>query len=311
MEKKHEEAEAFLDSIFSKIDKSDDVHETMEELVCGLKDFRISMDNTEWQYFSQKCIEHPLREIVHQDPFSSRAFSKPRGYPGDAVLIDFIYRDDSVSKTVGDASKVGKNIYKYTSSAPAPCAVRERRNLIARIIDEIADSVRSPDILSIASGHLNEANYVEALKSNRIGRYVAFDQDPKSLQFVEKRFGDCDNINCIHGTIKQLIKNELQLGKFDLVYALGLFDYLPHLVGTIITDAMFGMLKPGGRILIGNFVPDIKDVGYMETYMGWKLIYRDATEMEKLAANVNDSISRKCVFIEENRKIAFLEIFKT
>lgn len=40
---------------------------------------------------AQRCLSHFLRGLLHQDPFTYRAFSKPRGYAGDAVMTDYIY----------------------------------------------------------------------------------------------------------------------------------------------------------------------------------------------------------------------------
>ena len=43
------------------------------------------------------------------------------------------------------------------------------------------------------------------------------------------------------------------------------------------------MLRTTGRLLIGNFTPSAKDVGYMEVYMGWYLLYRDDRDIRHLA----------------------------
>ena len=45
----------------------------------------------EWPAYGCECLSYPLRELLHQDPFTYRAFSKPRGYAGDAVTMDYIY----------------------------------------------------------------------------------------------------------------------------------------------------------------------------------------------------------------------------
>ena len=43
-----------------------------------------------WTDYARRCLEHPIRQLLHQDPFTRRAFSKPRGYAGDAVMMDYI-----------------------------------------------------------------------------------------------------------------------------------------------------------------------------------------------------------------------------
>ena len=41
--------------------------------------------------YAGACLNHPIRDLLHQDPFTYRAFAKPRGYAGDAVMMDYIY----------------------------------------------------------------------------------------------------------------------------------------------------------------------------------------------------------------------------
>src|SRR3954468_18697149 len=38
------------------------------------------------------CKSHPMAKFVLEDPYSRRAHDKPRGYAGDAVMLDYIYR---------------------------------------------------------------------------------------------------------------------------------------------------------------------------------------------------------------------------
>ena len=41
------------------------------------------------------------------------------------------------------------------------------------------------------------------------------------------------------------------------------------------------MLKENGRLLIANFMPSNPDMGYMEAFMGWELLYRTREEFEQ------------------------------
>lgn len=71
------------------------------------------------------------------------------------------------------------------------------------------------------------------------------------------------------------------------------------------------MLHPGGQLHVANFLPHRKDVGYMETYLDWHLIYRTVAELEAVATQLPaEAIADQHTFIEEHRTIAFLEINK-
>jgi len=47
--------------------------------------------------FKSACQDHPIAKIILEDPYVRRAFDKPRGYAGDAVMLDFIYKPGQVN----------------------------------------------------------------------------------------------------------------------------------------------------------------------------------------------------------------------
>lgn len=49
---------------------------------------------------------------------------------------------------------------------------------------------------------------------------------------------------------------------------------------------MFDAVRPGGTLLIANFLPNIPDLGYMESLMDWHLIYRTDEEMRALTTDI-------------------------
>ena len=67
------------------------IDEGMAELLPALQARRLELSDRAWDEFARLCLEHPLRQLLHEDPFTYRAFAKPRGYAGDAPLLDFIY----------------------------------------------------------------------------------------------------------------------------------------------------------------------------------------------------------------------------
>jgi len=73
--------------------------------------------------------------------------------------------------------------------------------------------------------------------------------------------------------------------------------------------ARFGHRRPRGRLLVANFLPGVFDLGYMESYMAWPLIYRDRQEMLQLSLEIPQAEIRDIrLFAEDNQNIIFLEV---
>ena len=101
------------------------------------------------------------------------------------------------------------------------------------------------------------------------------------------------------------------LGKFDLIYCTGLYDYLQMPSAQRLTASLFRSLRPRGKLLIANFLPGILDVGFMEAYMAWKLIFRKRQEMLEIAEEIPlAEIHDIRIFAEENQNIIFLKVTK-
>jgi SAM-dependent methyltransferase len=245
--------------------------------------------------------------VVHQDPFTYHAYSKPRGYPGDAALLDLIYGYEE-SWPSPSASHLGRLLFNCTVISPASEGVRARRGFVADLLDRLAEERAKPHVLSVAAGHLREANLSAAVRRRRLGRFVALDNDSLSLAEVQRSYGWL-GVETVHASIRRLLTNHLQLGQFDLVYSTGLFDYLRQSTGRRLVANLFGMVRPGGRLMIANFLPDIRDVGYMEVYADWQLIYRTRQEMMDLTMEVPQAeIGEITVSAGENQNILFLQM---
>jgi hypothetical protein len=285
------------------------IDEGMNELLPALQARRLELNDRAWGEFARLCLDHPLRQLLHEDPFTYRAFSKPRGYAGDAQLLDFIYGQEE-GWPAPEASAMGKDIFAWTTQSSACEAVRARRGVIADLVDQIVDEVPHPHILSLAAGHLREALLCAAIKRRKFGRYVALDSDRDSLTEVERAYGR-HGVEPVAATVRQLLTHRVDLGPFDFVYSTGLFDYLPLAAARRLTWAMFQMLRPRGRLLVANFLPGILDVGYMESFMDWKLIYRSRGDMIQLADEIPQQQIRDIrIVAEENQNIIFLLVTK-
>ncbi|KQV79241.1 class I SAM-dependent methyltransferase [Rhizobium sp. Root1220] len=280
-------------------------------LAGSLHELRGRCHPTVWDQIVPIAQSHPVARYLLQDPLTRWSFEKPRGYSGDAHLLDFIYGRHEVADAIASSSELGRAIYDYTANASSSVAVRERRDILARRVDEIASAEASPiEVLALASGHLREANLSKALGAKELGRWVALDQDPLSVGLVARDFTGTA-VEAMNGSVKSLLAGRHTLGTFDFVYAAGLYDYLPAAVAVRLARKCVGMLKPGGKFLFANFSLETDVDGYMETFMNWALLLRSEEDMRSVAnesvAGVDASVS---VWSGANRSIVYCEIEK-
>lgn len=277
-----------------------------------LAGLRASMDCQAWETFArQEVLRHPIKEIMHLCPMTRRSFLKPRGYAGDAVMLDHIYGLGEAKFAPHPATLEGQ-IYFATMNSASVRAVRFRRAILAKLIDETACKIEDgrAKILSIAAGHLREAELSQEVMGNCVGELIAFDQDAESLKVINRDYSG-HNIRTVQGSVRQLIGGKARFSGCDLVYAAGLFDYLEQPVAKRLVENMFHMVKPGGKIMVANFTHGIPDAGYMESFMDWWLINRSREEVAELFSGVQENIGELEIFCDPEQNIIFAIADKT
>ncbi|TGR29218.1 class I SAM-dependent methyltransferase [Mesorhizobium sp. M00.F.Ca.ET.151.01.1.1] len=280
--------------------------EIVRRLLSLLNALRAKVHPDVWQALIPLVQNHPLQKYFLEDPLTHWSFTKPRGYSGDAQLLDYIYCDPHVAESVASASEIGKALYSHTQNVPSCVAARERRDLLTRYVDETAaKNGPETEVLAIAAGHLREANRSTALAEGRLKRWVALDQDPQSVGLIARDFQGTA-VEAIDGSVRTVLTRSQKLGKFDLIYASGLYDYLQHNVAVKLTKTCLQMLKPNGTFLFANYAEGTPDAGYRETFMDWVLLLRSEVDMWNI---INASVDRNTVeaqvYFGENRNVLY------
>ena len=253
------------------------------------------------------CKSHPIHQMLLQDPYTARAYLKPRGYAGDAEMLDYVYSGLAPNNT----TSIGKAVFQGTVGGPNGRSVVNRRDMLAERIDQIAELTSRPRILSLACGHLRESNLSKAVVAGTVEEYIGVDQDSKSLD-VAKRESSADCIKFINASVMDVVRGRIEFEGFDFAYAAGLFDYLPDELATRLLSKLFSTLNPGGWLLIGNFTPDNHGRGYMECFMDWRLLCRDETGLDALRDSIPPSeLSAHRIFRDPDRNVVYLEMQRT
>lgn len=250
-------------------------------LSAGLRVARSCLTPAAWQAYCEQLRAHPLGAMLREDPITARCAARPRGYAGDAVMLDLIYREPLLAQALAATTARGRVVHAMVDAAPTTAALRERRDLLAQWVDAAAAAAPAPTVLAVAAGHLREADISQAFAAGNIGRWVALDQDAESCDEIASRLGD--RIEIVRHSITAILKGQFALKGIDLAYAAGLYDYLPQSLATRLTRRMVAMLRPGGRFYFANYAAGIWDAGYMESAMDWALVLRSPAEMAVIA----------------------------
>jgi extracellular factor (EF) 3-hydroxypalmitic acid methyl ester biosynthesis protein len=265
----------------------------------------------DWAAVIKLLRETELFKLSQLCPFTSHSFKKPRGYPGDALLLDWIYQDYRLQNKPAFRS-LNSSIYTTISNVPAAVAVRWRKQHLATLIDDVANQTTNASVLAVACGHLREAESSTALQRGLIKELIALDQDTQSLSEVELRY-TAQGMAVIptHASIRDVITGKYKLAQYDLIYSAGLYDYLDDKVAKKLSATLFEALKPGGRLVLTNFLKDTHDIGWGEAMMDWFLIYRDQADIEAFADDIpKDQIARLHNYQCPTRSIGYVSIRK-
>jgi extracellular factor (EF) 3-hydroxypalmitic acid methyl ester biosynthesis protein len=218
------------------------------------------------------------RFFLSLDPYTRWGLVKPRGYPGDATLMDFAYAHPSIQEHLAVTGSVGLQIYAETSAAQQSQSARERIEFVRGELSERSQG--GPfSVASLAAGHARELEGLEAGVASRITSFSAIDNDPESLRAAQTSAAGIP----FTAARRNVIKHEFaDLPSTDLVYSLGLFDYLADEVAEAVLEKMLRLTARGGRCIVANLASDAANLGYCEAIMDWWMIARTSEQMTRL-----------------------------
>ena len=241
----------FLDDILDKLTHGK-VDTGLIELGEKLHELYSSTSSSEWDHLlKHELLTHPIKDILMQDPLTAHAFNRPRGYAGDAELLDMIYFPDKTDMT--NVTPLGRKVFNYTVRTTVCRTLKKRVKLVSRYLDNMAEHRKDARVLSVASGHCREAESSTAIRENRLAELVALDSDKSCQDYVQREYKDY-RINPAHLSVADLIKGRSNLGQFDLIYSAGLYDYLGKRFAQKLTAQLYKMLAPEGKLVLINVI---------------------------------------------------------
>ena len=240
----------------------------------------------------QEYFRERIRPYFSQSWFMHRGLTKPRGYPGDYAMLEGIYNEETKSEGFGKALDL------YFLQSTLARAVRGRKDKCREIIEAYVphDSNGSYRILDIASGPCRE------LHSNGLPpfEFVGMDYDEESLDYARNAVFSSGfkkyNITFVKQNVLRLTsgqRNVESFGKFDLIYSVGLYDYLPDKVLLRVLQGSAAMLKENGRYVVAFKDCERYDKNEYQWHVDWFFFPRTEEECSKIVTDSGLRIVKK------------------
>lgn len=215
-----------------------------------------------------------------------RWYSKPRGYAGDYLTIEMIYQN-----TPKGTGRLGKLLDRCFLNVAPSMAVQNRRALLEDEVNNVLKEKKEGEvtrITSMASGPAREL--FDVLSKSNGGRNIEatlIDMDADALRFVEDNAREAkflDRITLVNENLFVLAigRKEFQVEPQDLVYSIGLIDYFTDKYTLKLIDFAHSLLRPGGKLILGNFHPRNGAKAFMDYVLDWRLIHRTEDDMNRL-----------------------------
>lgn len=296
--------------IFAKLD---DYFAKSWEIV---RDFERDKYIVHQNYIYQKLS--PLLEIAE---VNRHIYRKPLGYPGDYIMMNYIYDYNGNHNYLGD-SAYEKLVNHYTCNIPISCSNIKRKEFLKEKILETSRNKNNAKILSVASGPVREL--IELLKEARITKplkFICLDFEKRALDYVHSEMNKIDekkrrflSIEYICRDITSIIRDRAlkeNLRGQDLIYAFGIFDYLSERMASRLTKELYQLLGKAGRLIICNAsLENNSHRAYYELLGEWNMVHRTKEQMLSWTKEISDIAEVNFELPSDSTNYLFLNIKK-
>ena len=249
----------------------------LEELLSDRKNMQKVKEN----------FRHLIGTWAYKSVIMKRAFEKPRGYPGDYRMLEIVYDNKPISKNIG--------VYfdNYFLKNPYAIAVRIRKDRLREMLINFLNETKlsKASILNIACGPCREIKeLLPDLKTQNTIVFACLDWDEEALKFSQDSLMPLKPKNVEFKFIKEDIMNIIKnanvvqsLGKQNLIYSIGLIDYLPDIALQKLIFILYQLLQKDGKLILTHknrektFPPIPPD-----WFCDWKFVSRNKEEVIKL-----------------------------
>jgi extracellular factor (EF) 3-hydroxypalmitic acid methyl ester biosynthesis protein len=245
--------------------------------------------------------------------FMHRARTWPQGYPGDYEIIEKAYNNEPLSDGLGQLFD------QYFLSTTLANGIRYRRALMREILAEEMRQKPAARILNVGCGPCREIVELAPVILETGARFTCVDFDTEALVYSAGRILECglqEHVAFRQYNALRMINAERNIREFghcDVIYTIGLLDYLTDDVLVRMIRSLYDTLRAGG-VLVAVFKDcdryDTTDYHWLVNWSGflqrtrhdsWRLV--ETAGIPQDAVNIQRSQDDVMIFYRIQRPV--------
>lgn len=225
----------------------------VEDVLVACKDFEEGVRDRDIIRDARIRFHQKTNHILSKSYCLNRARIWPQGYQGDYKTLEGIYRNTPLS------DGIGYYLDLCALNFPLADAVRNRIRKLESILRYELRHRKAPSVLNIACGSCREVFELVPDIEESGARFTCIDLDDDALTFAANRL----SLTSLSPAIADQIvmrkynamrmfdyeMNQTEFGMQDVIYSVGLFDYLPTDFLATLLRSLYLILKPGGKLI--------------------------------------------------------------
>jgi extracellular factor (EF) 3-hydroxypalmitic acid methyl ester biosynthesis protein len=237
----------------------------------------------------KEYTELVLTPEFNNGPVWARSYFKPAGYPGDFEIMNYVY----------DWQREGADVYgqlMHRIGLDVAECIGTRMHVVRKVIGDLIGSRPNGNaptrIMSLGCGSAREVQlYLEDKDApDAPVQFTLVDQEQNALAYAYDKSHPLTlsakpraKVQALNVAFSDVLRGGAWLddmGPQDLVYSVGLIDYLVDKRAKTLATRLYERVAPGGLLIIGNMNETaLSNLWPMEFLTDWHLFYRSEPEM--------------------------------
>ena len=265
-----------------------------------IREFDVATDNVieagqntvkELRTTDAKRVKTAFRRIIAPymvgNPLMERALAKPRGYPGDYLMMEHYYNDrvDFKDGLCGFFDKYALSRYGLIKARK----VKIKKILAARLLS--SKSLQDKwYVCSMGAGSGREWVEIQSEIGSKVvpGVQLTYiDWDAEALAYAKNRLRHNripEAITCVAANLLKFSESKMwdqHVGRYHLVYSLGVANYFYDTTLGIILNTGFRLLRPGGELIVTHKASETFDFTIPDWLCDWTFVQRSKEDFSR------------------------------